>query len=113
MAAEPENLSSRARAVCETATLVLSVASIWEIAIKWSAGRLPLPKPPHEYVSAQIRQASVTILPIYYRHALASSTLPPHKNPFDRMLAAQCLEEKLPCVTDDVAIGEYGVEIIW
>lgn len=58
--------------------------------------------------------AGVSILPVHYRHALAAAALPMrHKDPFDRMLAAQCLAEGLPCVTRDPAFAEYGVEAIW
>ena len=54
------------------------------------------------------------MLPIHYRHALTAAGLPMHhKDPFDRMLAAQCLEEGLKCVTTDRAISVYGVETIW
>ncbi len=114
MAAEPEKLPSQAREICETAELVLSVASIWEIAIKWEAGRLSLPSSPHELIDMQIRLGGFSVLPIQYRHALAAAALPTlHRDPFDRMLAAQCLEEKLKCVTKDPAIAAYGVQVIW
>jgi PIN domain nuclease of toxin-antitoxin system len=114
MAAEPEKLPSEAREVCETADLVLSVASIWEIGIKWEAGRLSLPSNPRDMIATQIRLGGFSVLPIQYRHALAAAALPMlHRDPFDRMLAAQCLEEKLKCVTKDPAIAAYGVEAIW
>jgi PIN domain nuclease of toxin-antitoxin system len=113
MAAEPDRLSARARDVCGSENLVLSVASIWEIGIKCQIGRLVLPAAPREYLTRQIRIAGVSILPIQYRHALAAAALPMrHKDPFDRMLVAQCLEEGLPCVTRDPIFAEYGVEVI-
>jgi PIN domain nuclease of toxin-antitoxin system len=114
MAAEPDKLSPRARDVCARESLTLSVASVWEIGIKCRIGRLALPSSPADYLARQIRIAGVSILSIHYRHALAAAALPMrHKDPFDRMLAAQCLEEGLPCVTRDPAFAEYGVQAIW
>ena len=67
-----------------------------------------------EYIARQIKQAGVSMLPIQYRHALTAAGFPMlHKDPFDRMLAAQCLEEGLQCVTRDPAIAAYGVPTIW
>ena len=114
MAAEPERLSARARQVCTTGDLSLSVASIWEIGIKFHLGRLPLPEVPEKYIARQVRQAGISILPIHYRHALAASALPlTHKDPFDRMLAAQCIAESMACVSKDPMIADFGVEVIW
>jgi len=114
MAAEPEKLPARARELCESAELVFSVASVWEIGIKWETGRLPLPAAPREYIALQIKRGGISMLPIQYRHALTAAGLPMvNRDPFDRMLAAQCLEEGLKCVTRDPAIAAYGVEVVW
>jgi PIN domain nuclease of toxin-antitoxin system len=114
MAAEPEKLPRRAREVCESAELVFSVASVWEIGIKWETGRLPLPGSPRDYIALQIKRGGIAMLPIQYRHALTAAGLPMlHRDPFDRMLAAQCLEEGFKCVTRDSAIAAYGVEVVW
>ena len=114
MTSEPWKLSSRASAVCEREEITLSVASVWEIGIKFNSGRLELPEEPREYISKQIRIAGLSVLPIHYRHALAAAGLPlKHKDPFDRVMAAQCIEEKLPFVTIDPIFGEYGLETIW
>lgn len=114
MAAEPEKLPARAREVCETAELVFSIASVWEIGIKWEMGRLPLPSAPREYIAQQVKRGGISLLPIQYRHALTAAGLPMlHKDPFDRMLAAQCIEEGMKCVTRHSAIAAYGVEVVW
>ncbi len=114
MATEPERLPAKARAACEQAELLLSVASVWEIGIKWEMKKLPIPSPPREFIALNIRRGGISILPIHYRHALAAAALPMlHKDPFDRMIAAQCIEEGLPCVTRDTSIASYGVETIW
>jgi PIN domain nuclease of toxin-antitoxin system len=114
MAAEPEKLSSRAREVCATETLVLSVASVWEISIKYRTGRLPLPLAPESYIPRQVSFLRATILPIHFVHAIRSGRIDSgHKDPFDRMLAAQCFEEGLPCVTRDPFFRTCGVSTIW
>jgi len=118
MAAEPEKLPAKAREICETFELIFSVASVWEIGIKWETGRLQLPAAPREYIAPQIKRAGISMLAIQYRHALTAAGLPMlrpglHGDPFDRMLAAQCLEEGLQCVTRDPAIAAYGVEVVW
>lgn len=114
MAAEPERLSSRARQVCTSEDLILSVASVWEIGIKFQLGRLPLPGEPEAYISRLVRYAGISILPIHYRHALAAAALPMiHKDPFDRLLAAQCIAEGLACVSKDEILRQFGVEVIW
>jgi PIN domain nuclease of toxin-antitoxin system len=114
MAVQPEKLPLRAQEICETAELVLSVASVWEIGIKWQIERLPLPAPPREYIATQMKRGNISMLPIHYRHALAAAALPMlHKDPFDRMIAAQCLEEGLSCVTKDESIAAYGVTTMW
>jgi len=113
MASEPERLPAMAREVCQTAELLLSVASVWEIGIKYETGRLPLPSPPREYIALLVKRGGIAILPIHCRHALVAAARPLiHKDPFGRMIAAQCLEEKLPCVTRDASIASYGVETI-
>jgi PIN domain nuclease of toxin-antitoxin system len=114
MTSEPWRLSSRASAVCEREEITLSVASVWEIGIKSNNGGLELPEEPAGYISKQIRIAGLSVLPINYRHAMHAASLPlKHKDPFDRMLAAQSIEEKLPFVTRDPIFREYGVETIW
>jgi PIN domain nuclease of toxin-antitoxin system len=114
MAVAPEKLSVRARASCESAELILSVASVWEIAIKHEIGKLPLPAPIREFLDRQIRLANVTLLPIHYRHAFRAAALRgDHKDPFDRMIAAQSLEEEMPCITADARLEDFGAIRIW
>lgn len=114
MAVAPEKLSLKARAVCESAELILSVASVWEIAIKYEMGKLPLPAPIRQFLDRQIRLANVTLLPIHYRHALRAAGLRgDHKDPFDRMIAAQSLEEEMPCITADPKLENFGTIRIW
>jgi PIN domain nuclease of toxin-antitoxin system len=55
----------------------------------------------------------VTELPVSIAHALRSAELPLHGDPFDRMLVAQALVERIPIVSSDRGLGAYGVEVIW
>ena len=113
-ASDPAKLSPAARDVCETGELSLSVASLWEIAIKVQIGRLPLPEPYRPFLTAQLRAGQISVLPVHARHALRLAELPlHHRDPFDRMLAAQSLEEDLPLISCDSQFELYGVKHIW
>jgi PIN domain nuclease of toxin-antitoxin system len=97
----------------EDAELLLSSAVVWEIAIKTGLGRLTLPATVEEYVAEKMAEG-FTVLPIYWLHAAAVERLPPHhRDPFDRLLAAQALTEKLPFVSSDPVFRSYGVKIVW
>ena len=114
MAVSPEKLSVKARSLCESAELTLSVASVWEIAIKYEIGKLYLTVPIRQFLELQIRLSNVTLLPIHYRHALRAAALPgEHKDPFDRMIAAQSVEEEMPCITADPKLEALGAIRIW
>lgn len=95
--------------------LFLSAASSWEIAIKWRLGKLPLPKPPAEYVPPAMARQGVLELPVRHRHALHLASLPnPHHDPFDRLLAAQAATEELRLLTADRKMAEYpGIDLLW
>jgi PIN domain nuclease of toxin-antitoxin system len=113
-ASDPARLSERARAACESGELLLSVASIWEIMIKVQIGRLELPGTPREFLSRQLRAGQISVLPVHARHAFRAGELPQHhRDPFDRMLAAQSLEEELPLITRDPLFSPYGVGVVW
>lgn len=92
---------------------VVSAATSWEIAIKWSIGRLSLPQEPEAYISKALRDTRATTLDITHSHALRAASLPLlHRDPFDRMLVAQAQMEKLALITVDAAFAGYDVEVI-
>jgi len=92
----------------------LSIASIWELAIKASAGRIVLPDIAERYVPDRVRHHGFEVLSIELPHAFRAGTLPRiHGDPFDRMLIAQAQIEGLPILTADPAISRYDVETIW
>jgi PIN domain nuclease of toxin-antitoxin system len=94
--------------------LWLSVASIWEILIKAKAGKLRLPEPLGPYLIKKLGENRIEVLPIKLDHVLRIETLVVHhRDPFDRILIAQSIEEKLPLVTADPIFERYPVDLIW
>jgi len=116
MAVSPSRLSPKTRAVLQAGdtTLLLSVASSWEIAIKYALGRLPLPTAPAQYVPERVTRDRLTPLLIQNQHALRVAELPAHHgDPFDRLLIAQAQIERLPIITADRQLEAYDVELMW
>ena len=94
--------------------LWVSVASVWEILIKVQAGRLPLPEPAGPYLVKKLLKDKIEVLPITLDHVLSIESLPPHhRDPFDRLLIAQSIEEGWPIITADPLFERYPVEVIW
>ena len=92
----------------------LSAASAWEIAIKYSIGRLLLGVPPEEYVTGQRQLHSIESLPVGETAALQVHKLPAlHDDPFDRIIVAQAIVEGLAVVTPDRHISQYPVRVEW
>jgi len=88
-----------------------SAASAWEIAIKQSLGKLPLPRA--DFLET-LHRSGLVELPITARHADGTRSLPPlHRDPFDRMLVAQAQAEGLSLVSRDPAIRRYQVTVLW
>jgi PIN domain nuclease of toxin-antitoxin system len=111
----PERLSPEALARLADAenTLLLSAASSWEIAIKHSLGKLPLPEPLEAFVSSRMARDGIAALPVQHVHALRVATLPlHHRDPFDRLLIAQAQVEGIPIMTADPVFHRYAVEVI-
>ncbi len=98
-----------AAAIRNTAEVYVSAASAWEIAIKTSLGRLR----PSRSVAEAVEDSGFSELPVTFAHTAGVVALPPvHRDPFDRLLAAQALHEGLMLVTRDPVFGRYGVRLL-
>ena len=92
----------------------LSTVSAWEIAIKYSIGRLELEIPPEEYVPEQRRLHRIEPLSIIEADALQVGNLPNiHRDPFDRLIIAQAIVQGMSVVTNDSLIRRYPVPVVW
>jgi PIN domain nuclease of toxin-antitoxin system len=96
--------------IASAGIVFVSVASAWEAAIKVGLGKLKLP----QSFEAGVIASRFDKLPITFRHAEIVAMLPRHhSDPFDRMLVAQALCERLTLVSNDRRLAPYGVEVIW
>jgi PIN domain nuclease of toxin-antitoxin system len=97
--------------ISDPATLVVvSAASVWEAALKASLGKLEAPEPLGVAATAE----GFEPLAITFAHAERAGGLPlHHRDPFDRLLVAQALAERIPIVTPDPGFGPCGVEVLW
>ena len=109
-------LSARAKRILENKSneLIVSAASAWEIATKYRLGRLP-----HAHVLANnfvavVTEAGYSLLSITTEHALRAGQIPgEHKDPFDRMLAAQAIHENIPIISNDPCFDAFAVRREW
>ena len=109
-------LSSKARGVLMDRgnAVFVSSASAWEIATKYRLGKLDSAAPLVRDMPGWIAQAGFDELPISIAHAERAGSWPqPHRDPFDRMLAAQSVLDGLPLITRDDAIAQFGAATFW
>lgn len=92
------------------AQVLVSTASLWEIAIKTGPGKLDAP----DDLPERVEQLGFELLSVTAEHAWQVRRLPPlHRDPFDRLLIAQAQVEKLPVVTADPSFDSYDVTVVW
>jgi PIN domain nuclease of toxin-antitoxin system len=114
--ANDARLSPHARNLIEAAgnDAFVSVVSLWEVAIKNSGGKLPLPLPFSALFPAQLDVNRITLLPIEIAHIEGVIRLPfHHRDSFDRLLIAQSQVENLPLISVDGAFAPYEVQVAW
>lgn len=93
---------------------ILSIVSIWEMQIKLSLGRLSLNRALPELVNHEIKQNRIILLPIQLEHIYTLHNLPlHHRDPFDRLLIAQSIFEKINMISIDQKFDIYGVQRLW
>lgn len=113
---EPTKLSAQALTLCQDQrnSLLLSVASIWEIQIKLQLDKLKLTLPLAELIESQQQTNHLEILPILLPHVLALQHLPAHhKDPFDRLLIAQANVEDVIIISNDPMFPKYTDKVLW
>lgn len=109
-------LSAFARSLIENSDneRLLSIASLWEIAIKMSLGKLEMGRPFEELIPHQLELNDINVLVIEVAHLKKVAVMPfHHRDPFDRLIIAQSLVEQLPVVSIDAKFDDYGVERLW
>ena len=84
------------------------------MAIKVSLKRLQFDRPVTQFFAEQLLACGISLLPIEFRHVMRVAQLPfHHRDPFDRLLVAQAIEERLGIVSVDSAFDAYGASRIW
>jgi PIN domain nuclease of toxin-antitoxin system len=108
-------LSVRGKTLLEAENeLFLSVASLWEIAIKLRLGKLSIAIPTEALMTEHVTANNIELLPISVPHLIEVSTLAlHHRDPFDRLIVAQASVEQMPVVSADPAFDSYPIERLW
>lgn len=113
------SLSSTAKSIIEDqqSIVYLSAASIWEMAIKSSLGKLALPASLQQFVETHIARNYIGLLQISAEHAETVAKLPfpqsGHRDPFDRMIVAQAICHDLTIISRDAALSDYPINRLW
>lgn len=113
---ERSRLSKNALATitAESNEIFVSIASAWEMAIKVGTGKWPEARSLIENFEKEIELSEFRLLPITVIHVRAAGLMKsPHRDPFDRMLAAQALAEGLSLVTADAKLAQLGAAVVW
>lgn len=111
----PERLSNSVIQLCEdpTNTLVLSVTSVWEMQIKSQLGKLTLDRSLALIIDEHMQTNGLELLPIELPHVVTLEQLPlHHKDPFDRIIVAQAIYEKLTVLGVDSQFAQYSVDVL-
>ncbi|NET54776.1 MAG: type II toxin-antitoxin system VapC family toxin [Symploca sp. SIO2E6] len=108
------HLSQNLRDMIDIADRVyISIASLWEIAIKFNLGKLSLQQS-YETIGAELESSDILLLPISFIDTLQIRYLPlHHRDPFDRMLIAQAINHSLILISRDVKFDAYPIQRLW
>jgi PIN domain nuclease of toxin-antitoxin system len=109
-------LGRRARAAVANPDneVFISIASCWELAIKLSLGKLRLTQRLDRFIPEQLTLNGFSLFAVELRHVVGVADLPfHHRDPFDRLLVAQALQDQLAVVSADRVFRRYGVTVIW
>ncbi len=93
--------------------VTISIASLWEISIKFGLGKLTLDRPFVEFVDSAVRKKGIGVLPVKVSHLVPLEKLPRHhRDPFDRMIIAQSIVEDLQVLTMDRQFESYEIRTV-
>ena len=110
---DSSKLSQTAKEAIASSSCVVSIASLWELSIKHSLGKLELKQSVVE-IADICSKNHIVLLGITPEHCCRTENLPfIHRDPFDRLLISQALEEDLALVSKDQYASQYGVRTIW
>jgi len=110
-----KSLSDRAKRIIENPqySKYISMASVWEVGIKISIGKLEFPENTKGFIY-QIKKHGFVLLPISEDYIIESEQLPLiHRDPFDRLLVATAISEKMSLISADKNIAQYNVSLVW
>lgn len=111
---DDKQLSQNALNVIETNNIKVSIATLWEIAIKTSLGKLILPAPFEVIFPQQLYINDIAIIQTSIQHLSQLNQLEfHHRDPFDRLLIAQAMVEGMTLISRDKAFKDYDVKVIW
>ncbi len=112
----PEKLSAQVLECCQDSNnqLFLSIASIWEMQIKYQLGKLTLKTKLEVLIKEQVQKNGLLLLSVKPEHIFALSKLPNvHKDPFDRLLISQSMQEEITLLSRDSVFNDYPVDVFW
>ena len=113
---DDERLSDRVKDIYLNAENVIyfSMASVWELAIKTSIGKIKFEKDLDDFIEVHVKGNNISILKIELPHVLRIADLPfHHRDPFDRLIIAQAIEDNLSILGSDSIFDRYKVNRIW
>lgn len=113
---DPSKLGRRAVAVLEDSDneLAISIGTIWELSIKTGLEKLSLSLPYRQWMERALADLGLAVSTITLDFAERQMALPSHhRDPFDRLLVAQCLVESIPIVSADSVFDRYGITRVW
>ncbi len=91
----------------------LSLASLWEMSIKYNLGKLMLAPSYEDFVEREVKESGVILLGIELEHLRINASLPfHHRDPFDRIIIAQSIAEKFPIITVDSIFHQYPIILV-
>ena len=97
----------------ESNIIYLSMASLWEMSIKYNLGKLNLEPNYDEFVESEVIASNLNLLNIKLAHLKTNAVLPfHHRDPFDRLIISQSIVEKIPIISVDSVFSQYSVSLI-